>query len=138
MVRCGIVRTSACLVVLLCLTPPVSAQGKGKGHGQESDVEGHAQRAGERVANEAINAVVDELAGDHGSAVFPGGGPPGLARQGKVPPGLAKQGKTPPGWAHGKKAGWDGQPEHESFIRRLIRGIFGRKAEPSSTEPHVQ
>jgi len=125
-------------VLALGITATANAQpGKGRGHGQPDSTEEHVERAGKRVVNEAADAVADELTGKPGST-SPGGMPPGLAKQGKMPPGLEKQGKTPPGWSQGRKAGWDKAPgpRRESFIRRVIHGIFhpGQPSSPS-TQP---
>jgi hypothetical protein len=99
--------------------------GKGRGRPQEQSVEDHAEKAGKRVTKEAIDAVEDELTGTPPGGTSKGL-PPGLAKKGKMPPGLEKQGKTPPGWEKGKKAGWDKEPKQESWVRRTVRGIFGR------------
>jgi hypothetical protein len=107
------------------------AEPKGNWQRAPQSPEEHAKRAAERVANEAVDAVVDELAGPQSSAGVPGSMPPGLAKKGKMPPGLAKQGKVPPGWEKGKKTGWGGEPKQESFIRRMIKGIF-RRGEPAA------
>ena len=109
--------------------------GKGRGHSQPQSTSEHVERAGKRVANEAVDAVANEVAGTSGSPSS-SGMPPGLAKQDKVPPGLAKQNKTPPGWKHGKKQGWEngGAPKQESLIRRVIHGIFHRQQPPTSPE----
>lgn len=125
------------VVLVLGITATAGAQpGKGRGHGQPESTEGHVERAGKRVVNEAADAVADELTGTPGST-SPGGMPPGLAKQGKMPPGLEKQGKTPPGWSHGRKAGWDKTPgpKRESFIRRIIGSIFRKAKQPEPSTP---
>ena len=123
------------LVVVLGWVPVARAEPKGKGYGYgkaPQSTEGHAKRAAERVANEAIDAVADELAGPQGGAAGSGGMPPGLSKKGKMPPGLEKQDKVPPGWDKGKKTGWGNAPKKESFVRRLIKGIF-RRGQPETT-----
>ena len=112
------------LAIAMWFAVPVLAQGKGKGSQKQKG-------AVERIADEAVDAVVDEIVGDEA----PSGLPPGLAKQGKVPPGLAKQGKTPPGWEQGKKTGWGegaAGSKKESLLRRLIRGIFRRRTPPDT------
>ncbi len=98
----------------------------------KSEVGRRVERAAERVADEAVDAVLDELAGEEQSSAS--GMPPGLAKKGGMPPGLAKQGKVPPGWDKGRKAGWEDTPREESWIRRMVRGIFRRTRSPSDVE----
>lgn len=123
-------------MVAIGMAATASAEpGRGRGHGQPQSTSEHIERAGKRVANEAVDAVADELTGTPGSPSS-SGMPPGLAKQGRMPPGLAKQNKTPPGWEHGKKQGWGSSaPKQESLIRRAIRGIFHRKQPPASPKP---
>ena len=128
-------RVGVGMVLVLGMAATAGAEpGKGRGQGRPESTEEHVERAGKRVVNEAADAVADELTGNRGY-VNSSGGPPGL--QGRRPPGLEKQDKTPPGWSKGRKAGWDKtqQPQHESFIRRVIHGIFHRRqpSSPSST-----
>ena len=103
------------LAVAMSVVVPVFAEPKGRGRVASQSPEEHTKKAAGRVANEAVDAVADELAGTQSRTST--GMPPGLAKKGKMPPGLAKQGKTPPGWEKGKKAGWDGKPQQESLIR---------------------
>lgn len=119
------------MVVFLWLLLPIEAFAKEKGRGIGS---GHSEttrseRAGQKVSEEVIDAVADELAGTPEPAAE--GLPPGLAKKEKLPPGLAKKGKIPPGWEKGKKEGWDNSASatQESGIRRAIRGIFRRTKE---------
>jgi len=122
------------LLLAGCLAPSGFAAHKPGKQDKRSDVGQRVERAAERVASEAVDAVADELLDDKGrvTRTGPGGLPPGLAKQGKMPPGLEKQGKTPPGWSHGKKTGWDkDQPPRESLVRRIIRKIFRRASEPA-------
>jgi hypothetical protein len=111
-------------LLIVGLASPAFAKHEGHGHVHPSKAE--------QVANEAMDAVADELLDEQGR-VRAGGGPPGLAKQGKLPPGLEKQGKTPPGWSRGKKTGWDGKAttERQSPLRRLIRGIFRKSQQPA-------
>jgi hypothetical protein len=86
-------------VALICgLASPAFAEPKGRGRDvvREQGVDEHAEQAGTRVADEAIDAVADELAGEEGGGST--GMPPGLSKKGKLPPGLEQQGQTPPGW----------------------------------------
>ena len=122
---------SGAVVMSLWLCTPAFAESAGKGRGKGDADRSSIERQGERVVHEAVDAVVDEAVGDHGTS----GMPPGLAKQGKMPPGLAKQGKTPPGWDKGQKEGW-GDGKKESPLRRLIRGIF-RKG-PPKPDPTAQ
>ena len=134
------------LVIGVCLglglaSPALAEPGKGKGHGQQSEsTTEHVEKAGKRVVNEAVDAVADELLDDKGRVTTTGGMPPGLAKKGKMPPGLEKQGKVPEGWGHGKKTGWEktGEPQKESLVRRIIKGIFRKKQEPAPTPPAAQ
>ena len=128
------------LILMVGMAGPVFAEhpGKGRGRPHEESVDEHAKKAGKRVTNEAIDAVADELAGTS-SGTSSGGKPPGLAKKGKMPPGLEKQGKTPPGWEKGKKTGWGNEPKRESWIRRAVRGVFGRgKAKSQTGQPAPQ
>lgn len=131
----GVLFMAFCLVPVASAQPPAHAQGKAKG--RTVDVGQAASDAVKRTAVEAVDAVVDEIAGDDG-AQGASGMPPGLAKKGKMPPGLEKQGKVPPGWSKGNKVGWTGgsvQPKKESLVRRMIRGIFrGKKAGSSESE----
>ena len=115
----------AALMTLSLATAVWAKPPQGHGGGRPDTAGEHTKRAGDKVANEAVDAVTDELVGTSSSSGSTGM-PPGLAKQGKVPPGLAKQGKTPPGWEKGRKEGWkSGEPEKkEGWIRRTIRGIF--------------
>jgi hypothetical protein len=135
--RMGVMNGAVLAVMGLALSAagPVWAQGRGHGlEKKEQSLERTTSRAAERVAEEAVDAVTDELAGEDGGTA---GMPPGLAKKNKMPPGLEQQDKTPEGWAHGQKTGWDKTPgtQRESFVRRLIRGIFRRGQQPSSTAP---
>jgi len=112
---------------------PVWAEPKGKGHGQAQSTEAHAKKAAGRVANEAIDAVADEVVGTPPGGTSKGM-PPGLAKKGTMPPGLERQGKTPPGWEKGRKEGWNKEPANESLLRRMVRGIFGGK-KPAEQQP---
>ncbi|HEX9781003.1 MAG TPA: hypothetical protein VGB20_07305 [bacterium] len=99
--------------------------GTGKARGRQDEGLGEAaQGAAERAAKAAVDAAADALAGEDAPSGA-NGMPPGLSKQGKTPPGLAKQEKTPPGWDKGKKAGWTEEPKQESFIRKMMRGVFG-------------
>ena len=116
------------LVLGLGVASPVFAQGQGKAYGRDGQAR-EDRGPVERIADEAVDAVVDELVGEE---TTPSGGmPPGLSKKGKMPPGLAKQGKTPPGWEKGKKAGWEkseaSAEKKKSWVRRLIGGLFGGK-----------
>ena len=111
---------------------PAWAEPQGKGHGHPQSTEEHATKAAERVTNETIDAVADEVAGTPSGTSK--GMPPGLAKKDKMPPGLAKQGKTPPGWDKGRKEGWNQEPKKESLIRRIIHGIF-RGKKPAEQKP---
>ena len=127
------------VVLAGCLVPSTFAAHK-PDRGQ--DVGQKVERAAERVASEAVDAVADELLDDKGrvTRTGPGGVPPGLAKKGKMPPGLEKQGKVPEGWSHGKKTGWDkaGEPQKESLVRRIIKGIFRKQQEPAATPQSPQ
>jgi hypothetical protein len=90
--------------------------------------------AKERVKDEVVDAVADELLGEDTPAPARAGMPPGLAKKGKMPPGLEKQGKVPPGWSKGRKEGWTGgaaPAKKESLIRRAVRRIFRGKPKPA-------
>ncbi|MDP3702800.1 MAG: hypothetical protein Q8R78_00205 [Candidatus Omnitrophota bacterium] len=122
------------LLLVGCLVPSGSAAHKPGKHDEGQGVEQKVERAAKQVAEEAVDAVADELLDDKGRVTRSGPGslPPGLAKKGKMPPGLEKQGKTPPGWSQGKKTGWDkDQPPRESLVRRVIRKIFRRATEPA-------
>ena len=125
-----------------CLVPSGFAAHKPDKRDQGQGAGQRVERTVERVASEAVDAVADELLDDKGrvTQTGPGALPPGLAKKGKMPPGLEKQGKTPPGWSHGKKTGWDktGEPQKESLVRRIIKGIFRKKQEPAPTPPAIQ
>ena len=130
-----------CLGLLLA-SPAMAEPGKGKGRGQpaaDSTTE-QVKRTGKRVVDEAVDAVADEVLDDKGRVTTTGPKPPGLAKKGKMPPGLEKQGKVPEGWSHGKKTGWDktGEPQKESLVRRVIKGIFRKKQETAPTPPTAQ
>jgi hypothetical protein len=92
-------------------------QGRGRGKGTKKAPEDRA----ERIANEVVDAVVEEAVGEQTQS----GLPPGLSKRGHLPPGLEKQGKTPPGWSKGTKEGW-GDGKKDSPLRKLIRGVLGR------------
>ncbi len=105
------------LVLTLVVCPFLFAQGRGKGHDHGRSDKTSVEKAGERIVDEAVDAVTDELVGEGSSST----------RSGGMPPGLSKKGKTPPGWSKGKKVGWDkdsSPPKRDSWVRRLIRGIF--------------
>jgi len=111
-------------------------QGRGVGRGRRVEEQAPWKRAGERVTEEAVDAVVDELVGENQGPAGAAGMPPGLSKKGGLPPGLEKQGKVPPGWSKGQKTGWDrsrtaGKPE--GFLRRIIKGVFQRPQGPKAT-----
>jgi hypothetical protein len=129
------------LVLVACLVPTSFAAHKPGKRDEGQGVGQTVERAAKDVAKEAVDAVADELLDDKGrvTRTGPGGMPPGLAKKGTMPPGLEKQGKTPPGWSHGKKTGWSkDQPQQESLVRRIIRGIFRKKQEPASAPQPAQ
>lgn len=121
------------LLLVGCLAPSSFAAHQPDKRDQGQGVGQKVERAAERVASEAVEAVADELLDDQGrvTQTGPGALPPGLAKKGKMPPGLEKQGKTPSGWSQGKKTGWDkDQLPKESLVRRIIRKVFRRTTEP--------
>lgn len=130
------------IVLAGCLAPSAFAAHKPDKRDQGQGVGQKVERAAKHVAEEAVDAVADELLDDKGRVTRSGPGslPPGLAKKGKMPPGLEQQGKTPPGWSHGKKTGWDkDQPPRESLVRRIIRKIFRRATEPAQpTQPQPE
>jgi hypothetical protein len=132
-------RVVASVVIAALVCPSVWAkppQGKGKGAASSE-----SKSAKERIKDETIDAVADELLGEDTPAATPSGMPPGLAKKGKMPPGLEKQGKVPPGWSKGQKQGWTqgaAPAKKESLIRRTVKRIFRgtpKPAEPSPSNP---
>jgi len=112
-----------------------TGKGKDKGYGrQQSGVGTQIERVAEQAAEEAIDAVADELFDEEGRITTTGARPPGLSKKGTLPPGLEKQGKVPEGWSKGKKSGWEETEgtKREGLIRRVIRGIFGRRQSTST------
>jgi hypothetical protein len=121
------VRMIGVVILWSLLLQPAAFAEHNKGRGRDR------QDRTEKIANEAMDGVADELLDEKGKPSASGakGVPPGLAKKGKMPPGLAKQGKTPPGWSKGEKTGWDGAEEQPSPLRRLIRGIFRKAKQPA-------
>lgn len=109
-------RAVAILMVWVLAAPPVFAAPKDKAVGQKAD-------AGDRIANEAADAVADILTGEDGKKTSTS----------KLPPGLAKKDKTPPGWDKGKKVGWDkkAEPAEDSPIKKFFKNLFkSQQAQP--------
>lgn len=124
-------RVLSWIMILFILSPSVFADppGKNKGHVKEPDPAGKVKSVTKAAANEAVDAVADELLGEvTATASSPAGMPPGLAKKNKMPPGLAKKDKIPPGWSKGEKKSWnqDGQTTEKkpSLIRRMVRKVF--------------
>lgn len=115
------------VILALWIAAPLFAQPPGHGRPRTDTTEERIKRRSHDVANEAVDAVADELTGTPSTS----GRPPGLAKKGKLPPGLAKQNKVPPGWSKGRKEGW-GDGQKESPIRKLIRAIFRKPAPPAA------
>ena len=120
-------KKSFVVVLALWVAAPLFAQPPGHGRARTETTEEHIKRRSHDVANEAADAVADELTGKPASS----GMPPGLAKKGELPPGLAKKHKVPPGWSKGRKEGW-GDGQKESPLRKLIRGIFRKPAPPAA------
>ena len=101
-------RMMAILTILVLAASPVFAAPKDKGPSQKAD-------AGDRIANEAADAVADVLTGKDTKKT----------KTGQMPPGLAKKGKTPPGWEKGKKTGWEKEvPAEDSPIKKFFKNLF--------------
>ncbi len=100
----------AMMAIFVLAASPVFAAPKAKDHPQQSD-------AGDRITNEAADAVADILTGEDGKK---------KTSTSHLPPGLAKKGKTPPGWDKGKKVGWDkeGAPAEDSPIKKFFKNLF--------------
>ena len=129
------------LVVLLIVMMSVPAYAKDKGRGPSTDT------TRERVTDELVDAVADELLGEDSTAqttttTHTGRTPPGVSNKGSLPPGLQKKGTVPPGWSKGNKKGWDGgttttttTKKKSSLLRRMVRSIFrGGKEGDASQE----
>ena len=120
-------KRSFVVVLALGVAAPLFAQPPGRGRPRVETTEEHIKRRSHEVANEAVDAVAEEVTGQS----TPSGMPPGLAKKGALPPGLAKKNKVPPGWSKGRKEGW-GDGQKASPLRTLIRRIFRKPAPPAA------
>jgi hypothetical protein len=125
------------MVLTTMMSPPAYA--KDKGHGPQVNQHSTPSTATtqERVKDEIVDAVADELLGEDSSQrTTTGSRPPGMSKQDSVPPGLEKKGKVPPGWSKGEKKGWDASTtttmmteKEDSLLRRMVRSVFRGKQE---------
>lgn len=107
----------AIMAIFVLAASPVFAAPKAKDHPQQSN-------AGDRITNEAADAVADILTGEDSKK---------KTSTSKLPPGLAKKDKTPPGWDKGKKVGWDkkAEPAEDSPIKKFFKNLFkSQQAQP--------
>ncbi len=77
------------------------------------------ETAGDRVADEAADALADVLTGKDDKKVE--------KTTSTLPPGLDKKDKTPAGWEKGKKEGWEKKNEgqEDSPIKKFFKSLFG-------------
>jgi len=107
----------AIMAIFVLAASPVFAAPKAKDHPQQSN-------AGNRITNEAADAVADILTGEDSKK---------KTSTSKLPPGLAKKDKTPAGWEKGKKTGWDKNeaPVEDSPIKKFFKNLFkSQQAQP--------